>query len=318
MNIKKAGIIFAGFMGSLLFGSTVYAESYATLNVPVLNIRQAPLEFASVVGAYQDEEIVKIIDESLPGWYLVERSPGRRNYISSEYVDIFKVKATISGDGINSRVLPKGDARINKQLYDGEEISVFYRVGEWCYVGLVGEELNGYVHSNYIDSDFLYLLPERDISEAKEVEIIVTPEKTEEENKGTESKEDKPVVSSSKGQSVVNYAKQFVGNPYVYGGNSLTNGVDCSGFTQQVMKKAGVSLQRSSAAQYASNGVKVSVDNIQPGDLIFYGYNGQVSHVGIYAGNNKIVHASNAKTGITMGEAFRTRGKPIIGVKRVL
>lgn len=124
--------------------------------------------------------------------------------------------------------------------------------------------------------------------------------------------------SSSKGADVVAYAKQFLGNPYVYGGNSLTNGVDCSGFTSQIYKKFGVSLSRSSAGQYSSNGVHVDPSDVRVGDLLFYGYSGKVSHVGIYMGNDQIIHASTAKTGITTGVAFRTSGKPLIGIKRVI
>ena len=120
------------------------------------------------------------------------------------------------------------------------------------------------------------------------------------------------------GQAIVNYAKQFLGNPYVYGGNSLTNGVDCSGFTSQVMKHFGISLNRSSAAQYANNGYHVSSDSLQPGDLLFYGYSGQVSHVAIYIGGGQIIHANDERTGICIGNAFPSRGKPYIGAKRVI
>lgn len=133
----------------------------------------------------------------------------------------------------------------------------------------------------------------------------------------------KPSSSSSSsgsatGQAVVSYAKQFLGNPYVYGGNSLTNGVDCSGFTSQVMRHFGISLNRSSAAQYANNGYHVSRDNLMAGDLLFYGYSGRVSHVAIYIGGGQIIHANDERTGICIGNAFPSRGKPYIGAKRVL
>ncbi|OLR62956.1 hypothetical protein BHF69_09845 [Anaerostipes sp. 992a] len=98
----------------------------------------------------------------------------------------------------------------------------------------------------------------------------------------------KPVT----GTDVANYAKRFVGNPYVYGGSSLTKGTDCSGFTMSVYKHFGYSLPHSSSGQ-ASKGTKVSWSNKKPGDLICY-----YGHVAIYIGNNKIVHASNEKTGI--------------------
>lgn len=123
---------------------------------------------------------------------------------------------------------------------------------------------------------------------------------------------------SNQANNIVSYAKQFLGNPYVYGGNSLTNGVDCSGFTSQIYKQFGVSLSRSSASQYANDGSSVSISEARAGDLIFYGYSGSVSHVAMYIGNGQVIHANDPKSGICIGDAFRSSGKPIIGVKRVL
>ena len=112
---------------------------------------------------------------------------------------------------------------------------------------------------------------------------------------------------------VVNYALQFVGNPYVYGGNSLTNGTDCSGFTQSVFANFGISLPRSSKDQ-AYVGSYVPIDQIQVGDLVLYGY-GSVSHVALYIGNGQVVHALNPSQGI--GVTTYTL-MPIITVRRVL
>lgn len=106
---------------------------------------------------------------------------------------------------------------------------------------------------------------------------------------------------SSKGQEIANYACQFVGNPYVAGGTSLTEGCDCSGFTSSVFSHFGISLPRSSYAQSAA-GRAVSFAEIQPGDILYYG-----GHVAIYIGNNQIVHASTAATGIKISNAsYRT------------
>lgn len=112
--------------------------------------------------------------------------------------------------------------------------------------------------------------------------------------------------SSSIRQSVVNYALQFVGYPYVYGGNSLTNGTDCSGFVKLVMAEFGVSLPRVAAAQ-AGAGSPVSLDAIQPGDLLFYNSGGGIGHVSMYIGNGQVVHASNETTGIIVSDInYRT------------
>lgn len=103
-----------------------------------------------------------------------------------------------------------------------------------------------------------------------------------------------------RGGSIVSYAKNFLGNPYVFGGSSLTHGTDCSGFTMSVYAHFGVSLSRSSYTQ-VNNGRKVSMSNLQAGDLLFYSYGGgRISHVAIYMGGGQIIHASNERTGITI------------------
>ncbi|MBR2044561.1 MAG: C40 family peptidase, partial [Agathobacter sp.] len=102
---------------------------------------------------------------------------------------------------------------------------------------------------------------------------------------------------------LVNYALQFVGNRYVWGGESLTNGVDCSGYTMKIYQKYGIYLPHSSRAQ-PNHGTKITRDQIRPGDLIFYGNGSSINHVAIYIGNGQVVHASNARDGIKISNAF--------------
>ena len=126
----------------------------------------------------------------------------------------------------------------------------------------------------------------------------------------TSSDSDSSSYSSGSGSSVVNYATQFVGNPYVWGGTSLTNGADCSGFVQSVYANFGVSLPRTSYEQQNA-GTEVSYADAQPGDLICYG-----GHVAIYMGNGQIVHASNSQDGIKISNdaTYRT----IVSVRRLV
>lgn len=124
------------------------------------------------------------------------------------------------------------------------------------------------------------------------------------------SKKSVPTVSGSgTGASVASYALQFVGNPYVAGGTSLTKGADCSGFVQSVYKNFGVSLPRSSYSQ-STVGKSVSYSDAQAGDIIYYG-----GHVGIYIGNGQIVHASTERTGIKVSSATY---RSIVSIRRVL
>lgn len=105
-------------------------------------------------------------------------------------------------------------------------------------------------------------------------------------------------TSAGRRQEIVNYAKQFVGNRYVYGGTNPNTGVDCSGFTSYVMRNsAGVNLSHSSGAQ-AGQGRAVSAAEIRPGDLVFYSQGGRINHVALYIGDGQVVHASNARDGI--------------------
>lgn len=130
------------------------------------------------------------------------------------------------------------------------------------------------------------------------------------ETEGTDEEEDYSDDSAdSLGQQICNYACQFVGNPYVYGGTSLTDGADCSGFTQSVFAHFGISIPRDSYSQ-RSCGYEVAYEDAQPGDLICY-----AGHVALYLGDGQIVHASTERTGITYGYAtYRT----ILAVRRVI
>ena len=122
-------------------------------------------------------------------------------------------------------------------------------------------------------------------------------------NSGSES-------TADLGRQIADYAMKFIGNPYVYGGTSLTNGADCSGFVQSVYKHFGISLPRTSGEQGKSGRAVDGLDNARPGDLIWYS-----GHIGIYIGNGKIVHASNPKNGIiTSNATYRT----ILGIRRIV
>lgn len=152
-------------------------------------------------------------------------------------------------------------------------------------------------------------IEETNVSEQVNQEVEVTTEEV--------ASTPEPVSDTTNydlGNQIANYAKQFVGNPYVYGGTSLTNGADCSGFTMSVFAHFGISIARSSYDQINS-GYQVSLDNIAPGDLVLSGYDGVISHSSMYIGNNQIIHSLNEDVGIVITDLYIM---PIIAVVRVI
>ena len=136
-------------------------------------------------------------------------------------------------------------------------------------------------------------------------------QKDTQENKGPGSDSGSSNVDSATRNAVIAYAKQFLGNPYKYGGTSLTNGADCSGFVMSVFSHFGISTGRSSRDQ-AGKGREIPVDSVQPGDLLFYASGGYINHVGIYIGGGQIIHASNPSTGICLAPSnYRTPCKAV-------
>lgn len=143
-----------------------------------------------------------------------------------------------------------------------------------------------YTETEYIETEPEYTETEPQYTETEPQYTETEPEYTETEGSST----------SGTGQQIADYAVQFVGNPYVWGGTSLTNGADCSGFAQSVFANFGIGLARVAADQ-ACGGTSVSLDNLQAGDLVFYGSSG-IDHVAIYIGGGQIVHAANSNSGI--------------------
>jgi len=134
--------------------------------------------------------------------------------------------------------------------------------------------------------------------------------KLEMENYRLEKAKEERVAYKTK---IVNFAKQFVGNPYVSGGTSLTNGADCSGFVQTVYASFGIKLPRTTDVQ-AKAGIEVSMDEIEVGDIVSYGYDGIASHSAIYIGDGRVVHASTPELGI---RTDRIDMMPIVTIRRV-
>lgn len=270
------------------------------LMVMVNSINAAPIEGVSTdknittdqgyTLSQSGESIINIVD-NVSATYLATDKASTTTLID-HYTRPNGAIAAVIADEAKVRVAPDANADIINFIKKDIPVFVTERIDNWYHVEIEGVE--GYIYKTQLDESKLGAIPYKQTK--AEVPMAQSPEYL--------------------GNQVVERAKQYLGNPYVYGGTSLTRGADCSGYVQQVYKQFGINLQRSSRAQYASNGTKVSKKDVLPGDLVFYGYNGYIDHVAIYAGNGQIIHANSPKTGICMGKF--EYGKPIVGIKRVI
>ncbi len=260
-----------------------------------LNIRETPSTSGKLVGKMRVNAACEIL-ESADGWARI-KSGEVEGYVSEEYLltgpsarvkaqELVKYVAVSNADGLNVRIAPDTESEILTQVIKGEELEIIEEQGEWIRVSLDSDE--AYVAAEYVS-----------VEEKLETAITMT------ELLYGEGVSDVRV-------ELVEYAKQFLGNPYVWGGTSLTKGADCSGFVLSVYKKFGVKLPHHSGSQ-AKLGTKISTSELKPGDLIFYSDNkGKINHVAIYIGNSQVIHASSKKTGIKISKYnYRTPAKCI-------
>lgn len=251
-----------------------------------LNVRESANADASIVGKMTNYAACEILGEE-NGFYKIT-SGNVEGYVSADYVitgeealiiaqtearDI----ALVLTDGLRVRETPSTEAEVLSSVSKDEELTVTEVLDGWVKVEVDSHE--GYVSADYVEVS-RKLKTGNTMSELKYGEGV-----------------------SNVRVELVNYALQFVGNRYVWGGTSLTNGVDCSGFTMRIYQKYGISLPHYSGSQ-PSYGTKISRSEIQPGDLIFYGSGKTIDHVAIYIGNGKIVHAANSRDGIKISNAF--------------
>ena len=251
-----------------------------------LNIRQEASTDSEVVGILTNHNACELLEDA-GDWYKVT-SGKVTGYVSKQYLVIgdeaeaiaeqeIKTVATVNTETLNVRAEKSTEAAVLSQVGNSEAFTVNSVADGWVEISV--DDSVGYISQDYVT--LAQALPT-----AKTIEQVKYGDGV-----------------SDVRASVVSYALQFVGNRYVWGGTSLENGVDCSGFTMRILGKYGVSLPHSSKAQ-PSCGTKISASDAKPGDLFFYGSGSSISHVAIYIGNGQIVHASNKRDGIKVSNAF--------------
>lgn len=256
-----------------------------------LNIRQEPNENAKLIGKLTKDAACEILDIDENGWAHI-KSGKVDGYCSTEFLymgdaaiargkEVASMIAVVNTETLKVREEPNTDSIVITLIPQEEELEVV-EIMDNGWVKFLLDDEEAYVSGEYVD-----------VEERLEKAVTLTE------------------LLYGQGVSdvrvdLVQYAKQFVGNPYVWGGTSLTNGADCSGFTMSIYKKYGVSLPHHAASQ-AQLGTKVSLGEAKPGDLVFYAKNGSINHVAIYIGNGQVIHASSPKTGIKIsGVNYRT------------
>ena len=292
-----------------------------------VNVRREPNTESEVLGKLYDDSAAKVLETTEDGWYRIE-SGSVNGYVKAEYIltgtaaeekamEVAELMAIANTDVVNVRTEPNTDSTIWTQILNSERYLVASQQDGW--VGIELDDMTAYISSDYVDVK--YGLNEA-IKYTPVVEEAAKPQQTKPSGGSSGSSKPKPGSSSggnktndgaagsqaggvsSKRAQIANYAVQFIGNPYVWGGTSLTNGADCSGFTMSIMAQFGISLPHSSAAQ-ANCGRSITSSQMRPGDLIFYANSsGTINHVAMYIGNGQIVHASSERTGIKISNAF--------------
>ena len=295
-----------------------------------VNVRDIPSEEGEIVGKLYNKSVGSFIEEE-DGWYKIS-SGSVEGYVKGEYcvtgdeaVDYAKEVgtriATVTTTTLKVREQPGLEEAVLGLVPIEDELIVTEEMDGWVKVNI--EEGDGYVSMDYVTLSTEFVKAESVAEEkarlAKEEEARkaarAAAKKKTSENAASGSKTEEggktyANPTGSSGADVVQFARQFVGNPYVYGGTSLTNGADCSGFVMSVYKNFGVNLPHSSAADRSVGAAVNGLENAQPGDIICYS-----GHVGIYAGNGQIVHASTSRTGIIESSATY---RSILSIRRIL
>ncbi|MHB8131016.1 MAG: C40 family peptidase [Mobilitalea sp.] len=289
-----------------------------------VNIRSKSNEDSKILGKLYNNAAATIISEK-KGWYKI-KSGTVTGYIKSEFLLIGEEAeelgktvgnrlARVNTTTLKVREKASAEATVLTLVPIDDELKVVKEKKDWVKISL-GENEFGYVSSDYVElwTEYEEAVSIEEEQERLEEEAAAIAAEQALSSEGSNSSStsgkvtslsisksstttDKGTSNSSLRSKIVQYALKFLGNAYVWGGTSLSNGTDCSGFTQSVFADFGISISRTSRTQ-ATGGRKVSMDNLQMGDLIFYARNGTVNHVALYIGNGKVVSASSPSTGI--------------------
>ena len=287
-----------------------------------LNVRNKPGESSRIVGKMTKNSGCNIYKVN-KGWAKIV-SGKVKGYVKASYLvkdqqaealakKIANLRISVNTETLNVRYLPSTDAGIYDQISEEDEYDIYKRdltktwlkkyVSKHCKKSDLKNIDTKEMYNNLENWMCISIDNEKAFVSKDFVKVTFNLDRAVSINEsGLASKTSSDSSDSSNLTNMVSYAMQFLGNPYVWGGTSLTNGTDCSGFVMRIYEHFGYSLPRTSAAQAGATKT-VSSDDVRPGDLFFYG-SGGVSHVAMYIGNGQIIHASNPRTGIKISSAY--------------
>lgn len=287
-----------------------------------LNVRNKPGESSKIVGKMTKNSGCNIYKVN-KGWAKIV-SGKVKGYVKASYLvkdqqaeelakKIANLRISVNTETLNVRYLPSTDAGIYDQISEEDEYDIYKRdltktwlkkyVSKHCKKSDLRNIDTKEMYNNLENWMCISIDNEKAFVSKDFVKVTFNLDRAVSINEsGLTSKTSSDSSDSSNLTNMVSYAMQFLGNPYVWGGTSLTNGTDCSGFVMRIYEHFGYSLPRTSAAQAGATKT-VSSGDVRPGDLFFYG-SGGVSHVAMYIGNGQIIHASNPRTGIKISSAY--------------
>lgn len=282
INLKKV-LVSTVVLVVLLVLSTaaVYAETsnkVGTITGSVVNLREEPNTSSTVLDQLEKGTQVKVVS-SKDNWYKVNYN-GITGWISADYITVKEVTlgvGTVNVDVLNVRTKPSTDADVVAKLNKGDKVTVLSASDNWYKIRM-DDKTEGYVFGDYI--------------------TLNKDSKTSRGDDGNRSTDE----NTSLGQKIAQFAKKFVGTGYVWGGTT-PDGFDCSGLVVYVFKNFGIDLERVAGDQ-ARQGTAVKRADLRAGDLVFFDTsgrdNGEITHVGIYIGGGKFIHAANPDKGVTI------------------
>ena len=251
----------------------------ATVNVPILNLRQGPDTTYDVVMRLGEDSVVVVLSRANSEWYRVNFR-GNEGFVSTEFISgvaatgEFTAQGRITGSLVNVRSAPNTSGNILSQQPMGSQVNVLGISNGWFRIQNGGQ-------IGYVRSDLM--------------EIVSTSSGP--ASGGSVSNGGEP---STLAQQIVDYAMTYLGWRYVFGGASPATGFDCSGFMNYLFRAFDISIHRTATDQFRNNGTPVTRYELIPGDLVFFSTTGgdRMTHVGMYIGNCEFIHASTASTGV--------------------